>query len=68
VWNANDYCSVVAVFNIQGSAYSRELRRFHSHNERPAALTATVSSADVPVLAEVGGELFAAYTDSTQVS
>ena len=67
MWNANDYCSLVAVFNIQGSAYSRELRRFHTHSERPAALTATVSSADVPVLAGAG-ELFAAYIDSTRVS
>lgn len=66
MWNANAYCSLVAVFNIQGSSYSRELRRFHSHSEQLEALTATVSSADVPVLAEAG-ELFAAYTDSTQV-
>lgn len=66
VWNANAYCGVVAVFNVQGSSFSRQLRRFHTHDQQPEALTATVAAADVPVLAESGAELFAAYTDSTQ--
>jgi hypothetical protein len=70
VWNANAYCGVVAVFNVQGSSFSRALRRFHTHDDAPPALAAHVRAADVPTLAALaaqGGGLVAAYTDSSQV-
>lgn len=76
VWNVNAYCAVVAVFNIQGSSFNRRLRRFHTHDAAPPPLTAAVSSADVPLLAQQGAQggcadeetgMCAAYVDSTQV-
>ncbi|KAI3436643.1 hypothetical protein D9Q98_006059 [Chlorella vulgaris] len=75
VWNVNAYCAVVAVFNIQGSSFNRRLRRFHTHDAAPPPLTAAVSSADVPLLAQQGAQggcadeetgMCAAYVDSTQ--
>ena len=50
----------------QGSAFERDLRRFHKHAAAPPALTARVGPADVPPLAGEA-EQFAAYVDSTQV-
>ena len=59
---------------------SRALRRFHTHDDDPGALSARVSTSDVPAAAfrqpagagmgaaGAGGELYAAYVDSTQVS
>ncbi|PSC71477.1 raffinose synthase [Micractinium conductrix] len=65
VWSANAATGAVAVFNIQGSAFERDLRRFHKHAAAPPALTARVGPADVPPLAGEA-EQFAAYVDSTQ--
>lgn len=67
VWNVNAVTGVVGVFNIQGSGYSRALRRFHTHDPTPPALTAAVSPADVPAL-RGAVELFAVYCDGSKAS
>ena len=56
---------VVGVFNIQGAAFSREQRRFCTHDPAPPTLSAAVRPADIPALAGTA-ESFAVYQDTTQ--
>ena len=57
---------MVALFNIQGASFSRALRRFHTHDASPAALSAVVSPTDVPTLRGTA-DLFAVYSDARKV-
>lgn len=66
MWNSNPVTGVVAVFNVQGAAFSRSVRRFVTHDTSPPALAAAVSPADVPTL-RGAAQRFAAYVDSTKV-
>eukprot|EP00887_Chlorella_sp_A99_P002737 scaffold6.g2737.t1 len=66
VWSVNAYTGVVAAFNVQGSAWSRRLRRFHTHDPSPAAVAAHVRPRDVPALAGAAPGAFAVYRDSTK--
>lgn len=67
VWNINACTGVVGVFNVQGSAYCRQRRGFHTHDPHPPALTAAVSPADIPAL-KGAAHLYAVYSDSSRVS
>jgi raffinose synthase len=66
IWNINPVCGVVAAFNVQGSSFCRQRRKFHSHNVAPLAVTTVVGPADVPGL-ESGTGVFALYSDCTGV-
>ena len=55
VWNANAVNGVVGVFNVQGSAFSRQHRSFRTHDSSPPVLTAVVRASDVPTLQFSGG-------------
>jgi len=46
VWNANAHTVVVAALHVQGSAWSRERRRFVRHDDAPPPLGCRVSPAD----------------------
>ena len=70
VWNRNPCSAVVGAFNIQGSAWSRARRRFHTHDAAPPALETAVGPADVPGLAAsgAGGGGYAAWSDGAKAS
>jgi len=46
VWNRNNCSGIVGVFNVQGSSWDRQLRRFQLHDPQPPRLTATVLPRD----------------------
>lgn len=47
LWNVNSHVGVVGVFNIQGSAWCRNKRKFIHHNKQVAPLDADVRARDV---------------------
>ena len=53
----NPVVGIVGAFNLQGSHWSRTLRRFATFDRAPKVLGGSVSAADVEVLREQqGGE------------
>ena len=44
----NQCGGVVASFNVQGAAWSRQQRKYAIHNLKPPTLSTTVSPADLP--------------------
>eukprot|EP00303_Exanthemachrysis_gayraliae_P010621 CAMPEP_0206016536 /NCGR_PEP_ID=MMETSP1464-20131121/23019_1 /ASSEMBLY_ACC=CAM_ASM_001124 /TAXON_ID=119497 /ORGANISM="Exanthemachrysis gayraliae, Strain RCC1523" /LENGTH=902 /DNA_ID=CAMNT_0053390355 /DNA_START=8 /DNA_END=2716 /DNA_ORIENTATION=+ len=62
IWNRNDHTGVVAAFNVQGSEWSRRLRRYVRMSEAPD-VRACASPADVPGLKPAPGadDRFAVY-------
>jgi raffinose synthase len=47
VWNANPVVGIVGVFNLQGSSWDRNRRKFHVHDKRGQTLTTRITPADV---------------------
>jgi len=47
VWNRNNCSGVVGVFNVQGSSWDRDRRKFHTHNKHPPTLATRVRVQDV---------------------
>lgn len=67
LWNVNAVVGVLGVFNIQGSCWDRDKRKFIIHNKNPPALEAEVRARDVEpfrALANSGAE-FAVYSYSS---
>lgn len=51
IWNMNAHTGVVGIFNLQGSSWDRNRRRFAFHSTSPPRLTTTVRVTDVEPLA-----------------
>jgi raffinose synthase len=47
VWNTNPVVGIVGVFNLQGSSWDRNRRKFHVHDKRGQTLTTHITPADV---------------------
>jgi hypothetical protein len=47
VWNTNPVVGIVGVFNLQGSSWDRNRRKFHVHDKRGQTLTTSITPADV---------------------
>ena len=48
LWTRNAFSGLVAVFNVQGSSWNRDKRKFFVHNAAPPPVSTVVGSADVP--------------------
>ena len=48
LWTRNAFSGLVAVFNVQGSSWNRDARKFFVHDSAPKPVTTVVGSADVP--------------------
>lgn len=51
MWNTNSVNGVLAVFNVQGSSWSRSKRKFNTHNKAPSSLSSSIKPADVDTFA-----------------
>jgi raffinose synthase len=47
VWNINPVVGIVGVFNLQGSSWDRNRRKFHVHDKRGQTLTTNIWPGDV---------------------
>lgn len=57
IWNMNAHTGVVGIFNLQGSSWDRNRRRFAFHSTSPPRLTTTVRVIDVePIAAQLSRE------------
>ena len=48
LWTRNSFSGLVAAFNVQGSSWDREKRKFLVHDETPVPVDTMVGAADVP--------------------
>lgn len=55
VWNANAVVGIVGIFNLQGSAWDRDRRKFHIHDAQPPSLSVRVQPGDVDSLPRGSG-------------
>ncbi|MQL78327.1 hypothetical protein Taro_010769 [Colocasia esculenta] len=53
IWNLNDHCGVVGVFNCQGAGWCRFGKKNLIHDEQPGTITAFIRSKDVDYLPRI---------------
>ncbi|KAJ0986939.1 hypothetical protein J5N97_005295 [Dioscorea zingiberensis] len=53
IWNLNDHCGVVGVFNCQGAGWCRVGKKNLIHDEQPGTITGVIRSKDVDYLPRV---------------
>lgn len=53
VWNRNSFTGLLGIFNVQGSSWSRQKRKFHTHNAHPPTLNGHIRPADIPGLSSL---------------
>ncbi len=54
VWNMNRVGGLVAVFNLQGSSWSRRARKYVTHDSAPKTLSAVVKPSHLPAFQACG--------------
>ncbi|KAM0941673.1 putative glycosyl hydrolase 36, aldolase-type TIM barrel, glycoside hydrolase superfamily [Dioscorea sansibarensis] len=56
IWNLNDHCGVIGVFNCQGAGWCRVGKKNLIHDEQPGTITGIIRSKDVDYLSRVAGD------------
>lgn len=53
IWNLNDYCGVIGVFNCQGAGWCRVGKKNLIHDLQPGTITGSIRAKDVDYLPRV---------------
>ncbi|KAH7689095.1 Glycosyl hydrolases 36 protein [Dioscorea alata] len=56
IWNLNDHCGVIGVFNCQGAGWCRVGKKNLIHDEQPGTITEIIRSKDVDYLSRVADD------------
>lgn len=55
LWSLNYTSALVGAFNLQGSSWDRDKRKFHTHDSSLCKVQASIRPSDVPIFNSMGG-------------